>query len=159
MRGHLLYTSKKIYALIVVLGIAFVGLSGCLPMQKQPRQSTQLEIRARQSKTFDHIDTNIMMRAVIATLQDFHFIVEDSNSDLGVITAMKLENGKTTVTVTVRQWSNQKTLVRVNAVHNDATINNPKMYQNFFHSLSKTLMIDDMEQASSVSSEKEKTAK
>ena len=56
--------------------------------QNQP-EKTQLEIRQVQTRTFDTKDQVLVMKAVLNVLQDDGFIVNNANSELGLISASK----------------------------------------------------------------------
>jgi hypothetical protein len=45
------------------------------------------------------------------------------------------------ITVTVRQDSEERMMIRVNAIYNNRPIEDPKVYQNFFASLERSLFL------------------
>lgn len=103
----------------------------------------QVELRSMQTRSFDTNDKNIVVRNVISTLQDLSFVIDKADTDLGTVSATRLYNGnKVRMTVTARPSSSGKSvLVRANAQYNLKPIENPKIYQDFFSSLSKSLFL------------------
>jgi hypothetical protein len=127
-----------------------VLLHGCTaPEQPQtllaPTEA-QLKIRTIQTRTYDVTDRNQAIRAVIASLQDLGFIVERANEPLGLVTAARFAEPNyydvVTITVTVRQLSDAQLTIRANAIYNNKPIEDPKVYQNFFASLERSLFIE-----------------
>ena len=96
-----------------------------------------------QTRSFDTSDKNIVVRNVISTLQDLSFVIDKADTDLGTVSATRLYKGnKVRMTVTARSSStNKSTIVRANAQYNLKPIENPKIYQDFFSSLSKSLFL------------------
>ena len=102
----------------------------------------QVALRSMQTRSFDTSDKNIVVRNVIATLQDLNFVIDKADTDLGTVSATKLIGGnKIRMTVTVRAASSSSVTVRANAQYNLKAIDNPKIYQDFFSSLSKSLFL------------------
>jgi hypothetical protein len=131
---------------IVVFAGAFL-LHGCAA--PQPSQDllapteAQMKIRSVQTRTFDVKDRQVAMRAVIAALQDLGFIIERANEPLGLVTAARFAEPNyydvVGVTVTVRQESDNRMMIRANAIYNNKPIEDPKVYQNFFATLERSL--------------------
>lgn len=103
----------------------------------------QVELRSMQTRSFDTSDKIIVVRNVISTLQDLSFVIDKADTDLGTVSATRLYKGnKVRMTVTTRPSSTKKsTIVRANAQYNLKPIENPKIYQDFFSSLSKSLFL------------------
>lgn len=96
-----------------------------------------------QTRSFDTSDRTVVVRNVISTLQDLSFVIDKADTDLGTVSATRLYNGnKVRMTVTARPSSSGKSvIVRANAQYNLKPIENPKTYQDFFSSLSKSLFL------------------
>lgn len=133
---------------IVVFAGAFL-LHGCAA--PQPSQDllaptdAQMKIRSVQTRTFDVKDRQTAMRAVIAALQDLGFIIERANEPLGLVTAARFAEPNyydvVGVTVTVRQESDERMMIRANAIYNNKPIEDPKVYQNFFATLERSFFV------------------
>lgn len=134
------------------LGLMVAGclwLLGCA--MHQPSQElfapteAQMKLRSAQSRTFDIKDRELAMRSVIAVLQDLGFIIERANEPLGLVTAAKFAEPNYSdvvgVTVTVRPQTENRIVIRANAIFNNKPIEDPKVYQNFFASVEQSLFI------------------
>lgn len=105
----------------------------------------QMKIRSMQTRTFDVKDRQLAMRGVIAALQDLGFIIERANEQLGLVTAARFAEPNfydvVGVTVTVRQQEAGRMMIRANAIYNNKPIEDPKVYQNFFATLERSLFM------------------
>ena len=101
---------------------------------------TQLQSRSIQSRTFDMSNRIEAMRAVITTLQDLDFVIDQADSRLGIITATKLQTYHLRITVKVDDRSSGRILVRaqLNAGPNPV---GEVVYQEFFESLGKNFFL------------------
>ncbi|UVT17847.1 MAG: hypothetical protein H8K04_03575 [Nitrospira sp.] len=145
---------------MICTGVLFAGtlfLYGCVPPEvKQdllaPTEA-QMKIRSLQTRTFDLADRNAAIRGVIASLQDLGFIIERANEGLGLVTAARFAEPNyydvVTITVTVRQETAEKMSIRANAIYNNKPIEDPKVYQNFFAALQRTLFLSQESKPSS----------
>src|SRR4026207_198625 len=136
-----------------ILGIILIAgallIQGCAaPAPSQDLLAlteAQMKIRSIQTRTFDVKDRPLAMRGVIASLQDLGFIIERANEPLGLVTAARFAEPNfydvVGVTVTVRQESAGRMTIRANAIYNNRPIEDPKVYQNFFASLERSLFI------------------
>lgn len=105
----------------------------------------QMKIRSMQTRSFDVKDRQTAMRGVIAALQDLGFIIERANEPLGLITAARFAEPNfydvVGVTVTIRSESDGRMTIRANAIYNNKPIEDPKVYQNFFATLERSLFV------------------
>src|SRR5687767_2831869 len=141
-------TDKRcVWAGILMAGMFL--LHGCTtpetPKDLLAPTDAQLKIRSIQTRTFDIADRNAAMRGVIASLQDLGFIIERANEALGLVTAARFAEPNyydvVGITVTVRQETKERMMIRANAIHNNKPIEDPKVYQNFFATLERSLFV------------------
>ena len=130
---------KRIF--IILFGITLIN--GCVSTHQDilGTQNSQVATRNYQSRTFDTNNKQMVMRSVIATMQDLGFIIDKADETLGTISGTSFVN-KSKMTVSVRQSGKTQTLVRANAQSNLNEISNPVAYQNFFDALSQSLFLD-----------------
>ena len=132
-------------ALGVILGFV-LALTICACAGKQKKilltQESQVKLRSLQSRVFDTTDRNLMLRTVIATLQDLGFVIDDADEILGTVSATKLKGYSLRMTVSVRPRGNKEMIVRSNAQYNLQTVEDPEPYQQFFAALSKALFLE-----------------
>lgn len=132
-----------------VLLVGSLLLYGCETPQPKPEllapTEAQMKIRSLQSRSFETKDQNLAIRGVIAALQDLGFIIERANEPLGLVTAARFAEPNyydvVSVTVTVRQDGAERMMIRANAIYNNRPIEDPKVYQNFFASLERSLFL------------------
>lgn len=128
----------------LLLGAALAAvLLGCTnaAQDKILAGGSQTQLRSIQTRAFDTADQTMMLRAVIATLQDLGFVIDKVDSDLGTITGTKLAGYRIRMTVTVRPRGETQLLVRANAQYNQEPIEDPLPYQDFFVALEKALFL------------------
>jgi hypothetical protein len=132
---------------VVVAGI--LVMQGCAaPRPSQdllaPTEA-QMKLRSIQTRTLDVKDRQLALRGVIAALQDLGFIIERANEPLGLVTAARFAEPNyydvIGVTVTVRQETADRLTIRANAIYNNKPIEDPKVYQNFFATLERSLFV------------------
>ncbi len=127
---------------IVILFIISTIFVGCVNQNARVLEGgNQVELRSMQSRSFDTSDKNMVVRTVIATLQDLSFVIDKADADLGTISGTKLGGYQIKMTVTVRPKSSEQIVVRSNAQYNLRAIEDPEIYQNFFNSLQKALFL------------------
>ena len=134
---------------LLVFSLVFVLQACAGGPQKAPKEllaldEAQMKIRSFQTRAFDVKDQNKVMRGVVASLQDLGFIVERANGPMGLVTAGKFGpngHGFVELTVVVRAKGEEQTEVRVNALFNTKPIEDPKVYQNFFIAVERSLFI------------------
>jgi hypothetical protein len=142
-------TDKRCIIGGVVLLVGSLLLYGCstpeTPKDLLAPTDAQLKIRSMQTRTFDVTDRNAAIRGVIASLQDLGFIIERANEPLGLVTAARFAEPNyydvISITVTVRQDTKSRLTIRANAIYNNKPIDDPKVYQNFFASLERSLFL------------------
>jgi len=138
---------RAVWGIVLILGA--LALHGCAA--PQPKQDlfapteAQMKIRSVQTRTFEVKDRQVAMRGVIAVLQDLGFIIERANEPLGLVTAARFAEPNfydiVGVTVTVRPQEDGRMMIRANAIYNNKPIEDPKVYQNFFAALERSLFI------------------
>ena len=104
-------------------------------------EESQLQKRSSQSRSFDTSDKEVVMRAIISTMQDLGFIIDRADLVLGTVSGTKLDYNQIKMTVSVRPRGETQMLVRANAQFNLRPIEDPKQYQDFFSSLEKSLFL------------------
>lgn len=102
--------------------------------------ASQIQKRNYQSRRFDTNDKVMVMKAILATMQDLGFVVERANEALGTISGTDfVHSSKLTVSV---QLVGQQIRVRANASVDKNEIDSPSAYQNFFNALGKSLFLE-----------------
>jgi hypothetical protein len=133
----------------MIVGATVAMLYGCVPPQPGPEllapTEAQMKIRSAQTRTFDVKDRQVAIRSVIAALQDLGFIIERANEALGLVSAARFAEPNyydvLGVTVTVRPQTDGRMMIRANAIYNNKPIEDPKVYQNFFATLERSLFV------------------
>lgn len=132
---------------IRVIGLAaclsvFV-IAGCATTDARILDSdqSQLQLRSIQTRAFDTADRDLVLRNVIATLQDLGFVIDRADQTLGTVSATKLQGYQLKINVTARARGTTQTSVRANAEFNRKPVTEPKPYQDFFASLEKSLFL------------------
>jgi hypothetical protein len=106
--------------------------------------TSQTHLRSIQTRAFDMTDEKAMLRAIIATLQDLEFIIENVDADLGTVAGRRHHNNWTVLrlTVSIKPKGVTQLMVRSSAQFMQQTIEDPEPYQQFFAALSQTLFRD-----------------
>jgi len=130
-------------AVYILMLIGCTVLVGCAnqPNERIMAGASQVELRSFQTRAFDTTDKDMMLRTVIATLQDLGFIIDQADEDLGAVTGTKLSGYQIRMTVITRPRGETQLLVRANAYYNKTPIEDPLPYQDFFTSLEKALFL------------------
>ena len=131
---------KKL-ALIMATLLALTGCASLKDRVLDTGDQSQVEKRSYQSRVFDTGDKQKVLRAVISTLQDLGFVIDKADATLGTVSGTKLDNYSLKMTVSVRAKGKEQMLVRANAQFNITPVEDPKPYQDFFNSLSKSLFL------------------
>lgn len=139
---------KKKLIIGAVMIAAVTTMAGCQTNSaKQAMASgSQVELRSYQTKDYtaetkETMNKKIMMRAVIATLQDLGFVVEKADEMVGLVSARKLNQGFLDMSVTVMEKPG-KVSVRANAQYGLKAVEEAEPYQDFFTSLDKGLFLE-----------------
>ena len=133
----------------IIAVVVLVIMQGCAAPQPSPDllapTEAQMKIRSVQTRSFDITDRQMAMRGVMAALQDLGFIIERANEPLGLVTAARFAEPNfydvVGVTVTVRSEAEGRMMIRANAIYNNKPIEDPKVYQNFFATLERSLFV------------------
>jgi hypothetical protein len=124
--------------------ILVILLSACAGRQKNILEAngSQVRLRSMQSRAYDYTDRNCMLRAIIATLQDLGFVIDDADEILGTVSGTKRSHYSLRMTVSIRSGGDMQLIVRSNAQFNLQTVEDPEPYQQFFSALSKALFLE-----------------
>ena len=81
-----------------LLFLCLLILTGCASIPKDAFQlsTTSLEDRQMQSRKFSTLDDKLLLSAGASVLQDLGYVIDESNVDLGVLTASKKADAKDT---------------------------------------------------------------
>jgi hypothetical protein len=138
--------TRRAYSLLLLM---LALLAACASPRPTPDllapTEEQTKLRTFQSRTFDVSDREQAIRGVIAALQDLGFIIERANGPLGVVTAARFAEPRyydvLAVTVTVRPQEGGKMLIRANAIYDNEPVTDPKVYQNFFAAVERSMFL------------------
>jgi hypothetical protein len=121
-----------------------LGVVGCQSQNARilDSEESQLELRQIQTRAFDTTDRELMLRTIIATLQDLGFVIDKADDVLGTVTGTKLDQYKLKMTVSIRSRGETQMLVRANAQYNVTPVTDPEPYQQFFSALSKAIFLE-----------------
>jgi hypothetical protein len=134
----------------LLLLAAGILLSACASPPTPPENllapdAEQAAAREMQTRSFDVTDRTQAMRGVIAALQDLGFIIERANEPFGLVTAARFAEPNyqdmVGITVTVQPEGSDKMRIRANVIYNNKPITDPKIYQNFFATLERSLFV------------------
>lgn len=125
---------------MIVISLLLVG---CATTQQRllDSDSSQVQLRAVQTRAFDTTDKEKTLRTVISTLQDLEFVIDKADATLGTVSATKLKHYALRMTVTVRSRGKTQLLVRANAQYNVTPITDPEPYKQFFTALEKAMFL------------------
>jgi hypothetical protein len=148
---------RSISAGIGVLVLAILQSACVVPMPEDAifeDDAAQLQIRSVQSRQYEVTDRIRVMRAIIATLLDLDFVIDEADSELGVITATRMSGYLLSATVVVTEKDDAHLQVRarmqtgwtplagtaVHELHASNTVSD-ETYLEFFNSLRKNLFL------------------
>ena len=129
---------------IIFMISTIIFLTGCFASNSAHvigSNQSQVEMRNYQSRKFDTNDKKLVMRAVVSTMQDLGFIINQADYNIGTVSGSSFTN-MSTLTITVRDINSKQLIVRAIAQHNRNLIQDHKAYSNFFESLSKSLFLE-----------------
>lgn len=134
---------KASHAVAAALGLVALAAGGCQSSKAQLLAADQSQVRLRsiQTRAFDTTDKSATLRAVMATLQDLGFVLDDADDVLGTVSATKLDRYAVRMTVSVRPRGETQLLVRASAQYNLRAIEEPGPYQQFFEALGKAMFL------------------
>ncbi len=135
---------QRLLPVALVLTLPMMVLGACQTDSRQQALATsesQLALRQIQSRAFDTTDRDMMLRTVIATLQDLSFVVDKADATLGSVSGTKLDGYQLRMTVTVRPRGDSQLIVRANAQYNITPVEDPEPYQQFFTALEKSVFL------------------
>lgn len=131
----------RIIQILMLLCLALAGGCATTAPTDVVGGGTQLAIRQIQTRQYDSLDKPMTMRAVIATLQDLGFTIDQADIDLGTITATRLHEYTMRMTVTVVGKGDARISVRANARIDENSVTDAATYQDFFVVLDKAMFL------------------
>jgi hypothetical protein len=135
---------RSLGLLVLALLTCLAGV-GCASTPKATDGQVALKMRAMQTRAFETTDVNKTVRTAMATLQDLGFVIDNADSELGSVSATKLDRYAIKMTVTVRKRGETQLLVRANAQYNVQPVEDATFYQQFFAAFSKSMFLDAQE--------------
>ncbi|MEK6675228.1 MAG: hypothetical protein AABZ47_06185 [Planctomycetota bacterium] len=134
--------TRSIVTFLILVSL-FQTQAGCHTSRKQllAADASQVKLRSIQTRAFETTDKPGTLRAVLATLQDLDFVIDDADDVLGTVSATKLNRYALRMTVTVRPHGTTQLLVRASAQFNLRAVEDPQPYQQFFDALGKALFL------------------
>ena len=135
---------RRTHAIWAAASLSVLLLAGCQTDSRDQVlaiSESQLALRQIQSRAFDTTDRNVMLRTVIATLQDLSFVIDEADERLGSVSATKLDGCHLRMTVSIRPKGQTQLLVRANAQYNKKAVDDPEPYQRFFVALEKSTFL------------------
>ena len=133
------------FRILLLFGILLSLASCATTTQKRLLDSDQgqLRLRSAQTRAFDTTDRELMLRTVMATLQDFGFLLDAGEVGLGTVSGGKWVKGEfMRITVSVRPKGKTQLLVRANCQIGVKPVTDPVTYQRFFTALSRSLFLE-----------------
>ena len=124
-----------------LLLIATLLLGACATQPDVVGDASQVQMRQIQTRQYDVLDKSMTMRSVIATLQDLGFVIDAADSELGTISATRLNQHTMRITVSVVERDNQRISVRANARMDENSVTDARTYQDFFIALDKAVFL------------------
>jgi hypothetical protein len=132
---------KSLPAIYLISAALLIGCASTTERVLDVGDETQLQKRSYESRIFDTSDKEKVLRAAISTLQDLGFVIDRADLTIGTVSATKFAYYTIKITISVRPKGTDRMLVRANAQYNLKPVEDPKQYQDFFASLSKSLFL------------------
>ncbi len=135
-------------AVLVCLLLAATHLEGCQADSRKQvlaTDSSQVQLRVVQTRSFTTADRPTILRNIIATLQDLGFVIDKSDDVLGIVTGTKLAGYAMRMTVTMRPRGQSDTMVRASAQYDLDAVSDASPYQQFFAALEKSMFLTSHE--------------
>lgn len=87
MISHITQVASK--RILVVFAIGSLLLSACASTPKPPAlpEISQVQVRQLQTREYDSVDETLVIKAVVAALQDEGYIISAANPEIGLVTA------------------------------------------------------------------------
>jgi len=135
---------KTVTKLIAISLFCVLGTACQMDSRQQilAMDSSQVALRAAQSRIYDVADQKVTIRTVISTLQDLGFTVDRVDRDLGIVSGTKVEDYKLRMTVTTRARGDTQIVVRANAQFNIEAVSDAEPYQQFFNALEQAIFLE-----------------
>ncbi len=137
--------SAKRRALVLTFPVvAAFSLSACMTdsrTQILASDTSQVQLRAVQTRVFDTGDRAMVFRSVLATLQDLGFVVDKADDTLYLASATKLGGYVLRMTVLVQPRGPRQTAVRASAQYDLVAVTDAAPYQQFFDALEKAMFL------------------
>lgn len=128
---------------VAFAGSVMVAMSACQSSKTEllKTDASAVKLRSIQTRAFDTTEKDATLRAVMATLQDLGFVIDDADEALGTVSATKLDKYALRMTVSVRPHGKMQLLVRVSAQYNLRAVEEPGPYQQFFDALEQAMFL------------------
>ena len=128
---------------VALAGVAMLTLPACQSSKAQllKADASAVKLRSIQTRAFDTTEKDATLRAVMATLQDLGFVIDDAEDTLGTVSATKLDKYALRMTVSVRPRGTTQLLVRASAQYNLRAVEDPGPYQQFFDALGQAMFL------------------
>lgn len=128
---------------VALAGFAMLAMPACQSSKTEllKADASAIKLRSIQTRAFDTTEKDATLRAVMATLQDLGFVIDDADDTLGTVSATKLDKYALRMTVSVRPRGTTQLLVRASAQYNLRAVEEPGPYQQFFDALGQAMFL------------------
>ncbi len=130
---------------VVLSASAAILLMGCQVDSRQQVLQTansQAAQRSISTRYFETQDRVAVFQGVLAALQDLSFVVDRADATLGTVSATRFDGGLTRFTVTVREGSGARVIVRASGQVGQTELTEPQAFQRFFDALEQALFLE-----------------